>query len=150
MGSSEWPTLPHIHEWKLITDLISDIIDTCSWKSRVRKMLLGSLLPYEDQKNTDEDSVPRPVSPMSPTTSTSYDPQLLNKLFEDFNRGRLHTVVPHSAPPPSPNTASPDPSRTESRRVDTESSFLSTETRGKFRKNISGYLGSPRGSRHSP
>jgi hypothetical protein len=51
---------------------LDDIIDHCSWRESVNKMILGSLDPYQDENHNSEGSF-------------VYDQDELNRLFELYN-----------------------------------------------------------------
>ncbi|KAF2230823.1 hypothetical protein EV356DRAFT_321167 [Viridothelium virens] len=127
---------------------LNDIIDACSWKTRVRKMILGSLLAYEDETEADGDDVATLSSPQSPTASLHYEQQVLNRLFDEFNSGRLKVILPdlrshHMHGASSRNSLSVSPSRhtfglsTNRDATLTGTSLKSTETKSSWKDKFS-------------
>ena len=111
-------------------------------------MSLGSLLPYEDKKDTDEDEVERVASPSSPVASPVYDEQALNYIFEEFNSGRHKTILADSSASNSRASSSLDLSQGEATRRETDLSFLSTKSKARWGKKLS--FGSSKDKKRSP
>jgi len=73
-GDSEKARLQWLEDYLCADHKLRDIIDHCSWRSTVEKMLKGSIEGYWDQKEPEEPPV-------------LYDYDKLVDLFNEFNRG---------------------------------------------------------------
>jgi hypothetical protein len=106
---------------------LEDIIDHCSWKASVNKMILGSLDSYQDQNDNDEDNL-------------NYDQAGLNNLIESYYNSAQSLC--HLSPAPS--QMSGRGSNFDLHRRDTSKSGngLASPAGGEKRKNrMSGFFG---------
>ena len=72
---------------------LRDIIDHCSWRGTVEKMLKGSIEGYADEQDPDEEPL-------------SYDYDKLVDLFDAFNRGKEGALSPTGTLVRTPSRAS--------------------------------------------
>ncbi|KAH7128547.1 hypothetical protein B0J11DRAFT_273614 [Dendryphion nanum] len=79
--------LKHLDDELCDNNGLKDIIDACSWKADVNKLIIGSLHAYQDQRET-EDETEEWEDPQSPTSPRpGYDYTQLMDFFENYNSG---------------------------------------------------------------
>ena len=92
-------------------------------------MILGSLLDYEDNNDADGNGMNLPASPKSPSVPMKYRPEQLYELFEEFNCGKLHRILPV--------TESSSLRPTEAKRTNTNTSHLSDRSKSNLKLRLS-------------
>jgi hypothetical protein len=84
-GNAETKRLELLDDQLCSLNGLEDIIDHCSWKASVNKMILGSLNSYQDQNDDDEGDV-------------AYDQAKLNSLIESYHNSARSLHPPSPAP----------------------------------------------------